>query len=439
MGVWGVRMRELRRIAGSAAVGTALIAGAPVAAQTMSTPNLPGVAPTISDGLSLNASGEVLYDSNVLRTASLAVLTGTTHRDDFRYSPEASATYGRSSGLIALSVNGSIGRDFFQYNRYLDRNRYLGGGLVTYHAGSSCQVSVNGNYASRQGGIREAGAAIIDPAGAPADDVGIVIDNVITTAVYGANAGCGSPTGRLTFGGGYTHSSISNGAALRKFGDSDSDTFMGNVGLGIFRPGQLSLNGSYSTIEYPNRIGGAILNGAPLVNSGVKTYRIGLSYSRPIGTKLSGSFGVAFLHSDPIGGQAAYNSPAYNLGLNYAPSQRLNFTLTGSRDIIPSTTAGALFRVVDQLLLGAHYSLGNDITVDGNAGFIRNNYKQAFSLPGEPVRNNDISPTFGLGVTYAPRSLYDVTVNVTRTSRTSDPAIYNYSSTRAGITLAVHF
>ena len=431
--------RSVWRIVGPAMLGAWAIAG-PAAAQLTPNglPSLPGSPPAVENGLSLNASGEVLYDSNILRSSAASVLAPTAHRDDFRYSPEVSATYGRDTGRLALALNGLVGRDFFQYNSYLDRNRYVGGGSLAYHSGSGCQVVVDGSYSSRQAGIREAGAAVIDPSGAPADDVGTVINNVLTSSVYGANAGCGSPSGRLSFGGGYVHSSLSNGAATRSFGDSDADTYSGNVGFGVFRPGQLSLNGSYTSIAYPHR-GSLIVNGVQEISTGVKTYRIGVSFARPIGTKLSGTIGVSYLHSDPVGGQAAYNSPAYTLGLNYTASPRLSFALNGSRDIVPSTSAGALFRVVDQVLLSGHYSLGQSITVDANLGLIGNEYKGGFAIVGEPPRRNDTTKTAGVGVTYAPRSLYDVTLNVTQSIRSSDPSIFNYSSTRVGLTLALHY
>ena len=164
-----------------------------------------------------------------------------------------------------------------------------------------------------------------------------------------------------------------------------------------------------------------------------------MSFARPIGTKLSGQFGVSYLHSDPVGGFGAYSSPAYTLGLNYMLSQRVAFTLSGSRDILPSTSAGALFRVVDQVLLGANYSLGQSISLDANVGFTANQYKGAFAIIGEPVRRSDTTASAGLGITYAPRSLYDVTLNVNQTLRRSEPSTFNYSSTRVGLTLALHY
>ena len=421
-----------------AAVAAAALA-MPAVAQ-VSPPNGPPGAPAApADGLSLTGSAEALYNSNLLRLPSDVVPPFSEHRDDFRYSPALSATYGRSSGLISVALNGLIGRDFFQYNHYLDRNQYLGGGSLTYHSGSSCQLSVSGNYASRQSGI-QTGSSVVDSSGVPVEDVGQVIDNVLTTSTYGANAGCGSPTGRLTFGGGYLHSTRSNAAATRMFGDSDSDTFSGNLGLGILRPGQLSLNGSYTTIVYPNRGALAAVEGLPpaLANVGVKISRIGLSFSRPIGTKLNGSIGVSFLHSDPGGGQAAYNSPAYTIALNYSSTSRLTFSLTGSRDIVPSTTAGALFRVADTIVLTGHYQLGEAITISPNAGLIGNTYKQPFAIVGEPPRRSDSTKTLGLQIAFAPRELYDVTLNVQHYIRNSDPTIFEYTSTTAGLTLAVH-
>ena len=423
------------RLIGLMAAGTL---AAPVAAQVAPDRSLAGATPSVEDGLSLNAIGDVLYDSNVLRSTGTGLASGM-HRDDFRYSPELTATYGRSSGLIALAANAVVGRDLYQYHSYLDRNHYLGGGTLTYHAGSSCQLSVNGTYASRQSGLNGISTGPTSPV-VPPDEVGTVIDNVQTTAVYGANAGCGSPTGRLTFGGGYSHAALSNAAAIRKFGDSDSDTYSGNIGLGILRPGQLSLTGSYSTISYPNRVTGAVAIGVPaqLLNTGVNSYRIGFAFSRPIGPRLSGTIGASFLRAEPTGGQAAYTSPAYNFALGYVAGPRLSFALTGSRDVLPSTTVGALYRVVDQVLVSTRYSLGSSLSIDADAGLIKNDYHQGFAVPGEPTRINDTSTTFRVGVTYAPRPLYDVTLNVSQTIRRSDPSLYNYDSTKVGVTLAVH-
>ncbi len=425
----------LRRGASLLLLGTLQIATP--AAAAVGQPGLPGIPAIRQDGLNLTGSFETLYDSNVVRSSGLNM---QGHRDDFRYSPAVSATYGRSGGALTLAVDALIGRDIFQYHDYLNSNRYVGGGSLTYRRGTSCQASINGNYSRRQNGIRSPGAEITDPSGLPVEDVGTVINNVQSSSVYGANLGCGSPAGRLSFGGGYSHSSLNNESATRRFLNSESDVFSGNVGIGILRPGQLSLVGSYSTISYPNRlavIGGVVIP-PQLINSGVHTYRIGLSFSRPIGTRLSGTIGASYLHADPTGGQQPYTSPAYNASLTYIASPRLRFELVGLRDIVASTTSGALYRVIDQVEFTTSYSLGQSISIRANAGLISNNYKQPFVIPGEVLRVSQTTKEIGAGITFAPRDLYDVTFNVSQSFRTANPGVLNYNSTRAGITLAVH-
>ncbi len=88
---------------------------------------------------------------------------------------------------------------------------------------------------------------------------------------------------------------------MRKFSDSNSDTFSGNIGVGILRPGQVSLTGSYSTIGYPGRRSGHSRGSSippQFLSTGVHTYRVGISLTRPIGTRLNGTFGVSYLHAD---------------------------------------------------------------------------------------------------------------------------------------------
>jgi hypothetical protein len=414
-------------------VGVAIFGAAtPVAAQQASAAS--------ARSLAITATVDTLYDSNVVRGVQLNPLNRQAHTDDYRVSPSLYAVYNRSTGRIALAANGLVGYDFFNYNKYLNSHRYSGGGSLTYHSGSRCQVAVTGNVSSRQDGIRDFGAPLVDPSGTRTDTAGTVIDNVETSTSYGSNFGCGTPTGRLTFGGGYTHNSASNASVRRKFGDSENDTYTGNVGIGILQPGQVSLNGSYSTIAYPNRATGSVINGIPpqLINSGVATYRVGITLSRPIGNRLSGRIGASFLHADPSGGQAAYSSPAYTLGLTYTPSARLSATLSGSRDISPSANVGALYSVTDQLLADVRYTLGRSITLSANAGLVKENYKQGFAIPGEPARGTDTTTSYGAGIAFHPRSLFDINLNISQSIRRSTPPIFNFRSTRVGLTLAVH-
>ncbi|QYE34152.1 outer membrane beta-barrel protein [Polymorphobacter sp. PAMC 29334] len=414
------------------AVGAVLVA-TPAFADALSAPA----------GLSATATGEVLYDSNQLRSLSAT----NRHSDDIRYSPAGVLDYNHRLGRGTIALTGLVGHDFFQYNHYLDRNRFGAGGVLNQSIGSRCTAVVNGNYSSRQNGIYSSNnlsTIPLDPTlpvivDGPPDDVGRLIDNRQIFATYGANANCGSPGGRLSFGGGVVRSTIDNGSQLRSFANSNSMVYSLYAGLGVFRPGQLQINGSYSTIDYPNRLiplGSTI---SPVgLNTGVKTYRAGLTYSRPIGAKLSGSIGLSYLTARPEGGQSPYSAPAYDVSLNYHPSPRLSFAAVGSRSVLSSSSSGALFRVVDAFQLSATYDVSNTISTHANVGLTANNYKQPFTIPGEIARVSDTSKIVGVGMNYTPRPLYDIAVQVSEIFRSSNPRLYNYDSTRVSLTLSVH-
>ena len=164
------------------ALAIAVVVADPVAGQEATPPR--------ANRLIIDATVESLYDSDVLRGNGLPGANAGAHQDDFRVSPSLSASYQRNSGRLALAANALVGYDFFRYNKYLNNNRFAGGGSITYHSGSSCQIDLDGNVSSRQDGIRTNGAPIVDPAGVPADNVGAVINNVETAATYGTNFGC---------------------------------------------------------------------------------------------------------------------------------------------------------------------------------------------------------------------------------------------------------
>lgn len=406
---------------------------------TAAVPVAPASAQIAGAGLHFNAIGTVLYDSNQLRSTAARIGNGTgsvRSPDDVRYSPALSASYGRDTGRLSLAVNGLVGYDFYQNNSYLNRNRFRAGGTLGYSPGGRCSAQLNGSYVNRQNGTGDPGVDPL-PTDQPPDDVGFLIDNGQVFTTYGINANCGSPGGRLSFGGSATRSNLSNNAPTRRFANSESENYAANIGIGVFRPGQLSLNGSYSTITYPNRqlipgfVGGN--------NSGVQTYRVGLAYTRPLGTKLTGTIGAAYLTARPRGGQSPYTSPAYNASLTYLPSPRLTIGLAASRDIIASQTAGALFRVVDNVNLNAGYKVGSALTTRASVGILRSDYRQSFGTPDQPLaRGNELSKIFSVGAVYSPRPLYDVSVSVLQTIRTSTPSIYSFNSTRVSATLAIH-
>lgn len=390
-------------------------------------------APAVAEGLSFNIAGNLLYDSNPLRLSQGQEARPGESRTGFRFSPSVGANYGHEFGRQGLQFSTLVGRDYFLGNDQLTRNRFRFNGQLLYHLGSRCSGVVNSTFNRRQNG-QESTIDDEDPT-IPPDDVVRVVNNVQETLAYGVTADCGLSSG-LTFGGSANHSQQNNGARTRRFSNSDNSSFSVYSGVQVAR-GQLQLVGSYSTIDYPNR--NLLLDPLLLVSNGVKTRRIGLNYSRPIGSRLSGSLGLSYLKVNPDG-RDGYTTPAYNVSLTYHPGTRLVLSVNGSRNILSSRTVGALYRVVDQIGLNANYKLNSKINVNGNLGLTRNKFKQTFIVVDDPfIINRDVSKRAGLRVTYSPRSLYDVSFGVDQVSRSSKPSLYDYDSTKVHLSLGVHF
>lgn len=392
-------------------------------------------------GLSFDITGSARYNSNELRLRNGEPTPPGEHKDDIRYSPAIGASYEHNLGRQSIDIHAQYGHDFYQNNSSLSRDRINAGGELTYRVGARCSGVANVGYSRRQNGGRDNFNAPTPDQPLPtdpADDVGRIRDNVQAFTSYGINANCGSAGGGLSFGGSARRSELRNAAELRKFADSNSDNYSLFAGVGLLRPGQLQIVGSYSTIDYPNR---EIIAGIPvLAKNGVKTYRVGLNYSRPIGNRLSGSLGVAYLNATPQRGDK-YSAPAYNVSLSYTAGPRLSFDLVGSRNIVSTSTAGALYRVVDQVSFSANYKLGTSITTHARASYLRNNFKQTFVVPGDigVIRTKDSSTRFGVGATYAPRPLYNIGLDIDRTSRSSNPSLYDYNSTLVSLSIGIHF
>lgn len=408
------------------ALGAAAALASPAAAQLV-------------PGLSFDITGNVRYDSNQLRLPKGAPTPAGQKRDDIRYAPAIAVNYEHRLGQQMINLHGQYGRDFYRNNSDLTRDRINGGAELTYRVGVRCSGVVNGNYSRRQNGGND---NVLDPEDPidvdPNDDFGRIQDNVQSVIEYGISANCSSPGGGLSFGGDAHRSSLRNESQLRRFANSNSDSYSLFAGLGIGGPGQLQVNGSYSTIDRPNR---RIIDDVPILSrSGVKTYRVGLNYSRPIGTRLSGSLGFGYLMAQPAIGDK-YTAPAYNVSLRYTAGVRLSFGVNGSRDVVSTSTAAALYRVVDRISLNADYKLGTAITTQARVSFTSNNYKQTFVIPGDiaVLRSKDSSTRFGVGATYSPRDLYSVGLNIDKSYRNSNPDIFDYNSTVVTLKVGIHF
>lgn len=403
------------------------------------------VAPVEGRGFRIGASMKTLYDSNILRLGDGVALQNGYSRSDFRLTPQLSAAAGLPVGRQQLFIGADIGRDFYARNTRLDRNRYSVGGGAIWRLGRSCSGSVTAQYRRRQSLLSEGS---------------VRTDNSQEIQDYAAVGDCAPPIG-LGFGGSATHSITNNQNILRTAFDSRDTGFDAHLNYGARALGQFSAGASYSRISYPSRTLSVAAPGGGFETVGdhLNIFSARGSYARAIGPRLSvnasGSYikvkpdptnvvnfiTLPILGLQPIpNARAGYSGPGFTLGLDYHPGVRLSASLDASRNVTSSPNVGAQFIIRDSIAASVSYKLGPALSTVIGGNYDRRQYKGSFATVEEPLARlgDSIVRVFGR-VTYQPRTLYAVDLEVAHQNRSSNPSIYNFSSTSAALTLRVKF
>ena len=403
------------------------------------------VSPVEGRGFRIGATMKTLYDSNILRLGNGIPLQPGYSRSDFRLTPQVSAAAGLPVGRQQLFVGGEYGRDFYVRNTQQNRNRYTIGGGAIWRLGRSCSGSVTAQFKHRQALLSEGS---------------IRTDNTQEIQDYAAVGDCAPPIG-IGFGGSATHNVTNNQNVLRGAFDSRDTAFDAHLNYGTPTLGQFSAGGSYSRISYPSRslLVSNPAGGFDSVGDHLNIFSGRVSYARPIGPRLSVNASGSYIKVQPdpstvvnlvtipgIGtfplasARAGYSGPGFTLGVDYHPGVRLNATLDASRNVTSSPTVGAQFIIRDSVAAAISYKLGPSLTTVLGGNYDRRQYRGSFATAEEPLarKSDSLKRVFGR-ISYEPRQLYAVDLEVAHQNRSSDPSIYNFSSTSAVVTLRVKF
>ena len=188
-------------------------------------------------------------------------------------------------------------------------------------------------------------------------------------------------------------------------------------------------------------------------------YSARVGYSRAVGSRLSlnasGSYvkvkpkpdNVLNLVQDDSGNivtilspRAGYSGPSYNLAVDYHPGGRLSAQFSGGRNITSSPNVAARLDIHDDLGLIINYKIGAAITTSIGANYDRRQYKGGFATVEEPfARKRDSTKRVFAQASFQPRPLYGIDFEVGHENRSSNPSLYNFSSTSGSVTLRVKF
>ncbi|MHA6720036.1 outer membrane beta-barrel protein [Sphingomonas sp. RS6] len=367
----------------------------------------------------LNASTRLQYDSNVV--LSDTTVAGGRPQSDFSVAPSVNADIYLPRAGGSFYLTGGIGYNF--YRRYTRLNREsinLTGGADQRLA--SCVVHGEGTYSRR---LSDLGDLLQE---SPAES----FNNTEERRGISADVGCGGTIG-LRPSVAVSRIETRNTSTLRKFADSNTTSFTGQLGYVSPAIGTISLFGRYSDSSYINR---ATPNGE---QDGVRTYAAGLQLERNLGTRLNLAASVNYTKVDPKLAQTAeFTGVGYDLSATYS-GDLFQLTISGSRVAQPSQLQFVSYDI--QTTIGAVITrqLSPRISLTGGARYSRRRFAPSEIFTGAPPPGNDERVSLNTGLRYRAGPRLNFMLDASYQRRTSNIQLFAYNTTRVGLTTSLSF
>lgn len=369
------------------------------------------------EGLSLGASVESSYDSNVRRGFNQA---NSGDNDDFIIEPTVNVGYGRALGVGRVSFGGSLGYKFYQRFDNLNSERISvdGSGSTTL---GPCALSTTGSFTRRQSDLQD--IAVLDT------------NNVQNNTTVGGSIGCGAAVGlRPSFT--YNHEAVTNSNSRFGQGNSTADSY--TVALNYQRPalGVLSLYGTYRSGRYPNR--GQIADPAVLTRD-IAVYSGGASFRRDIGSMLTGSVSIGFMKVNPQGTAGGnFSGLNYSGAIAYTNGNNLGMNLSFSRGARQPNTRIASYSIDTEFSGNVRYALSRNLSLNAAASHMKRSFQYTGGGLVNPLSlNRDRTTQFSAGASLTTNRRLRFSLNGQHIDRSSDQSIFNYKSNRISLTASM--
>lgn len=375
-------------------------------------PGAAGAAPSLNISPHLN----LLYDSNIARSSPELAAQRRLHQSDFRASPGLAIDLEKPFGNQSVFLNGDVGYDFYARNHRLNSARVLLDGGVNYRF-SRCSGAVTGNLRIRQSQLEE----FIDAG---------PVKNIEYFRKVGLGVRCGGAIGLAPFAN-VARSWASNSNSLRDFSDYTMNEASG--GIAYTRPtfGDLSVVVSVRKAKYAHREGLDLTNG-------YKVFSIGGRYSRDIGSRLKGSFGVFRTTVDPGSGFQKFTGVTTDASLDALLGGNLQAHLSWTRDIEPVTLGFGSFEVDNRLDLSGTYALSPRLSLGAGGGLVRRHVEGDSIFAQTQIDSERRWFAFST-LTYHRSARTAIDLQFRHEERRADPSIFDYNSTSVGLNFRLSF
>lgn len=371
-------------------------------------------------GLDITTDVALSYDDNVFRAPDGVTRAGG-HRSDMILEPRIGVLLQAPLGPVGVSLDGSLGYRFHRHNKGLDRET-MRVGVGANSRLARCDVALNGGYSRGQSDLGD----LVGSGG---------FVNVEDRIIYGANVLCGNQFG-IRPGFGYSHVSAKNSARSRKISDYDADTYTASIGYSRPALGMLSLYGSYRDGSYPNR---PALGPGLEANDRIRVYSGGMTFSRDIGSRLTGVVSVGYMKVDPRAKSVPnFHGMTYSGALSFRGSNRLSGTINFAREAEQSNLLISTYGVTTQYHVSAKYALTPSISLNAGGGYSRRKFKQSSALP-VLFTGSDSTKQVSAGVSFATVRRLSFDLSASHIERSGHSGLTNYSANRLTLTTGLRF
>ncbi len=362
------------------------------------------------------------YDSNIARIGEGALNQRGLTKSDWTVTPSVSARLVQPIGQQYLFVDGSAGYDFHRRNTGLDRERFqgtAGGGAVV----GPCRPVVFVNYAASQSDLAD-----LDLTSS---------SNRLRSVGTAVGLQCGRAVGPGLMAMAQRTDS-KNSANTLTIQDRTQEVLTASLLYSAPNLADVSLIWTYANTEFPNRI-----NPGRPVGDGFWTQSMGARVQRDFGSRLtvgvSGSRVVVKREFSPVGDPLKFYTTTWQGDVAYRFGRRILLELDVLREVRPSGRPGKLLDIVEGLEGRIRYRLNPRISVNVGHAYqqVRSN-GDTVDFARDVVTNAYTNGTFGAVEFRTPGGM-GVTLDVRHEDRNTNLPIFNYISTRVGLTTSVSF
>mgnify|MGYP000614944027 CR=1 FL=1 len=365
--------------------------------------------------IGLNVSG--FYDSDVLRGDTIRAVRPDAKKEDFIISPRLTADIVAPIGRQAAFLNGQLGYQFHKNNGYLDRESINAQGGFRLRPLRGCMATVTGQYTQQQSELYDIVQGF--------DPTNVEKIGGVTTSLACQMASGLAPS----ISAGRTRAK--NSSRELQVNEYVNDSVQASLGYSRPQLGTVSVYASIAKSRYPLRR--ALLPGTPA--DGANVYSTGLGYERQIGTRLTGSANIGYTRVNPrLPGTPDFKGASWDVDLTYDSRNRFRGSVSFARSVEQSNLIGDTYGINTSLRFTGDYAFNERFRLTAGAAYIRRKQEQSplFQLPNFNSRDRTVSVYSRL--TAGNVGPVGIAFDVSREHRKSVVPIYNYGSTRFGVT-----